>query len=234
MNIIGKVQAKVKFKDLDITSWVVSNFIRNYSSIYQRLWIIDIISQKIKNGVNPRYLNIISKSSDIWGKMASKLSDDDMDMIIPLSIKGGEANKDFTWVINRVARPALFQFFNNEYIPLTPTESENSLRIRSLSWNSPVNITISAGDSLGHLLYGKEKLQLEKELTVEKIALLKSQQQTEDLKKIEQYANTTKALQSLENMPVRPYLQHVANRIIYHDLPRIIKQYQIETIDIIG
>ena len=141
----------------DLPTWAIAHFLQQTEINYLKLILVERICELIANGLDPNSLIVATISADVFPKKA--IEHGDFEEFEILATKA-ESAKKFWNVISRHHRPVVFYRSGNNYIPIYETSDDNSLVIRNIGVNSPVNLTFEgAGSAISDLYYASDREQ---------------------------------------------------------------------------
>lgn len=141
----------------DLPSWAITHYLQQTEINYLKLILVERICELISNGLDPNSLVVATSSADIFPKKTVQHSDFKNFEILA---EKDESAKKFWHVIARHHRPMVFYKEGNNFVPVYIPNDDNSLIIRNVGVNSPVNLSFEgAGGAISDIYYASEREQ---------------------------------------------------------------------------
>lgn len=149
---------KISFQGKEgLPSWAITHYLQQTEINYLKLVLVERICELISNGLDPNRLVVATSSADIFPKKIVQYSDFEKFEILA---EKGESAKKFWHVIARHHRPMVFYKEGNNFVPVYIPNDDNSLIIRNVGVNSPVNLSFEgAGGAITDIYYASEREQ---------------------------------------------------------------------------
>lgn len=147
---------KISFQGKEgLPAWAITHYLQQTEINYQKFVLVERICELIANGLDPNSLVVATSSADVFPKKSFEYSD--FDDFKVLADKEDSAKK-FWHVISRHHRPVVFYRDRGRFIPIFELNDDNSLIIRNVGVNSPVNISFEgAGGAISDIYYASER-----------------------------------------------------------------------------
>lgn len=141
----------------ELPAWAITHYLQQTEINYQKFVLVERICELISEGLSPNSLVVATSSADLFPKKAIEYSDfDDFEILAEKE----DSAKRFWHVISRHHRPVVFYREGNRFVPIYKQNDDNSLIIRNVGVNSPVNLTLEgAGGAISDIYYASEREQ---------------------------------------------------------------------------
>ncbi|WP_298445497.1 hypothetical protein [uncultured Ferrimonas sp.] len=156
MNLNSRLKISFQGKE-DLPSWAITHYLQQTEINYLKFLLVERICDLISNGLDPNSLVVATSSAEIFPKKAIQHSDFKNFEILA---EKDESAKKFWHVIARHHRPMVFYKEGDNFVPIYIPNDDNSLIIRNVGVNSPVNLSLEgAGGAITDIYYASEREQ---------------------------------------------------------------------------
>lgn len=156
MNLNSRLRISFQGKE-DLPSWAITHYLQQTEINYLKFVVVERICDLISNGLDPNSLVVATSSAEIFPKKAIQHSDFKNFEILT---EKDESAEKFWHVIARHHRPMVFYKEGNNFVPVYIPNDDNSLIIRNVGVNSPVNLSLEgAGGAITDIYYASEREQ---------------------------------------------------------------------------
>jgi hypothetical protein len=156
LNLNSRLKISFQGKE-DLPSWAITHYLQQTEINYLKFVLVERICDLISNGLDPNSLVVATSSAEIFPKKAIQHSDFKNFEILA---EKDESAKKFWHVIARHHRPMVFYKEGNNFVPVYIPNDDNSLIIRNVGVNSPVNLSLEgAGGAITDIYYASEREQ---------------------------------------------------------------------------
>lgn len=153
-----KNRLKISFQGKEgLPAWAITHYLQQTEINYQKFVLVERICELISNGLDPNSLVVATSSADVFPKKSIEYSDFDEFEIL---VEKEDSAKKFWHVISRHHRPVVFYREDGRFVPVYEPNDNNSLIIRNVGVNSPVNLSLEgAGGAISDIYYAREREQ---------------------------------------------------------------------------
>ncbi len=144
--------------------WAINHFVDDFCCNYSKLLIIERICVLFTQGIDDDQLYVFSESMPMFSNSDTiiKLANNS-DKMIEFSLKS-QSPADFWNIITRYKRPMVYIKDNNEIRPIYDIDSDESIKIRRMSLNSPFEMDPhGVVNTIIDLVEAKPKYEMHKE-----------------------------------------------------------------------
>lgn len=160
---IGTVQI-IGYRTEGLPMWSINHYIEEFCNNYNKILLIRRICELMQDGANDNQFLIAKKSINLFPKTSieSIFTYNDEDYII---LQSKEENaKDFWHIIVNYIRPIVFYKENDNILPLVDINTEDAIKIKSFSYNSPIELNIQGAiDGIIDIANAKNRREMEEE-----------------------------------------------------------------------
>lgn len=156
MHLNSRLKISFQGKE-ELPAWAITHYLQQTEINYLKLVLVERICDLIANGMEPDSFVVAASSVELFPKKVIQYEDFNNFEILAAK---EESAKKFWNVIARHHRPMVFYKEGNNFVPVYNPNDENSLVIRNVGVNSPVNLSLEgAGGAITDIYYASEREQ---------------------------------------------------------------------------